>query len=531
MSSYNKINGVYASHNKWLLTDVVRGEWDYKGLVVTDWFGGKDGAAMIAAGNNLIMPGTTTYKRAIIRAIEKGKLSMDELDASVRRVLELILKSPRFNKYAYSDAPDLKSHAEFVRNADTECMVLLENKEVLPLAKSVKNIAVYGVGSYDYIIGGTGSGDVNEAYTVSLAEGLANAGYKLNIELKDAYTKHIKKHYEPKPQVTDNKEGLLDGSAELAKFLPQPRPAELLYSANELKVQAKQADVAIITISRVAGEFADRRLKGDFELSDEEQNLIKNVSDAFHAKGKKIVVVLNVGGVVETSSWKSIPDAVLLAWQGGQEAGNSIADILSGKFSPSGKLPMTFPIRFEDAGSSANFPVDYTPANQMELAMGRSNVKPEKYIRNVDFTNYDEGIYVGYRWFDTKNINVSYPFGYGLSYTKFEYSDAKISVADGNYTVVCTVRNAGNTAGKEVVQLYVSAPGNTMDKPAKELKAFAKTQNLQPNESQTVELKITREQLASFDENAKRWIVESGEYKVLIGTSSQDIKQTVNLKL
>jgi beta-glucosidase len=522
MSSYNRINGTFSSHNKELLTNVLRNEWGYTGLVLTDWFGGKDGAQMVAAGNDLIMPGTDRYKQQIIKSIEKGQIKAEDLDSAVCRILELIVKSPHFRKYEYSEAPDLKAHADLVREAGSESMVLLENNGVLPLIDSVKRIAAYGVGTYDYIIGGTGSGDVNEAYAVSLANGLVNAGYQLYAELKDTYIRHIEEYY------IHNK---LDPNDKLASYLPKPRPVEIIPEATQLALQAKANDIAVITISRCSGEFLDRKIKDDFELTDMEKNLIKSVTNAYHARGKKAIVVLNIGGVIETTSWKFVPDAILLAWQGGQEAGNSIADVISGRAIPSGKLPMTFPICFADVASSANFPTDYTPSNQMELAMGRSNVKPEKQIRNVDYTLYEEDIYVGYRYFDSFDKSVSYPFGYGLSYTQFGYESASVSGSDGNYIVCCTIKNTGSVSGKEVVQLYVAAPGKSMNKPVKELKAFAKTKLLQPGETQTILLKLTPDALASFDETNNQWVIEPGDYTGQIGASSDDIRQSVNFSV
>ena len=193
--------------------------------------------------------------------------------------------------------------------------------------------------------------------------------------------------------------------------------------------------------------------------------MLKAVSDAFHAAGKKVVVVLNIGGVIETASWKSVPDAILCAWQAGQEGGNSVADVLSGKASPSGKLTMTFPVKFEDAASSANFPIDMRVSTDLVNKGGKKND-----VKDVDYTKYEEDIYVGYRYFDTFGKQVSYPFGYGLSYTTFAYDKAAVKAANGVYTVSVEVKNTGKVAGKEVVQLYVSAPDAAdANKPEKEL--------------------------------------------------------------
>ncbi len=248
--------------------------------------------------------------------------------------------------------------------------------------------------------------------------------------------------------------------------------------------------------------------------------LVKSVCDAFHAAGKEVIVVLNIGDVIETASWKNMPDAILCAWQAGQEGGNSVADVLKGVKSPSGKLTMTFPVAFEDHASSKNFPVD----QEMRLGVfGGGNVE-DSNVKNVDYTEYEEGIYVGYRWFDTKGIAVSYPFGYGLSYTTFEYAEPAVEAGKDETVVTVNIRNTGSHPGKEIVQLYVTAPAGKLDKPAHELKAFAKTRELQPGESQAVTLKVKNADLASFDEAESAWVVDEGTYTFKIGASSRDIK-------
>ena len=235
-------------------------------------------------------------------------------------------------------------------------------------------------------------------------------------------------------------------------------------------------------------------------------------------------MTLNIGGVIETASWKNLPDAILLAWQAGQEGGNSVADVLSGKASPSGKLPMTFPVKLMDAASSANFPMDAKADTDVRNKEGQKSS-----VKNVDYTDYEEDVFVGYRYFDSFDKQVSYPFGYGLSYTTFEYANPSIKADNGVYTVSVDVKNTGKAAGKEVVQLYVSAPDNAgMNKPAKELKAFAKTRELNPGETATVTLKVNAADLASYDEVVSSWVVDAGNYEFLVGASSRDIKAVLN---
>ena len=524
MTSYNYINGIYSSESKDLVETILRDEWGYEGTVMTDWFGGKDGAKQMWAGNDMLQPGKAEQFDSIVAGVKSGKLAEADLDRNVQRILNLIEKSPRYQGYKYSNKPDLKAHAAVTRQSAAEGMVLMKNEKALPFAKGIKNVALYGNTSYDFIAGGTGSGNVNHAYVVSLLDGMKNGGYTVSEDLKKAYETYIndaKKKAEAELEAKAKKD---PNTAALAKFLPQPLPAEKLFSATELNAQAQQADVAVITLGRLSGEFLDRNV-ANFNLSSSERQLVEQVCDVYHKAGKQVVVLLNIGGVIETASWKELPDAILCAWQAGQEGGNSVVDVLSGKQSPSGKFTMTWPVKFTDAYSSKNFPIDQDPRIDMMNQGKKGNVK------DVDFTNYEEDIYVGYRYFDSFEVPVSYPFGFGLSYTTFEYSDAKIADKGNAYEISVTVKNTGSLEGKEVVELYISAPDNkAANKPAKELKAFAKTKVLKAGESEKVTLTVNAADLASFDEAASAWVVAEGEYHFLIGASSQDIKATLKAK-
>ena len=511
MSSYNKINGTYTAQSRDLITTILRDEWGFKGLVMTDWYGGDNGAEAIAAGNDMLQPGTALQYQQIMGALKDSTLTEAELDVCVRRCLELVKKSPKVKGYAYTNKPDLKAHAQVTRQSALEGMVLLENNGVLPL-KDVKNVAVFGCTSFDFIAGGTGSGNVNRAYTVSLLDGLKNAGFNVDESKKEATLKHI-------ADEAAAFRASQDANDMLAAFYPVPRPTELVPGAKEMAASAQANDIAIITFGRNSGEFFDRSA-ADFELSASERKLLETVTKAFHKVGKKVVVVLNVGGVIETASWRWMPDAVLLAWQAGQEGGNSVTDILTGVESPSGKLPMTFPMNLMDAASSKNFPIDAT--NDVFFINRREDVG----LKDVDQTDYAEGIYVGYRWFDKYDISVAYPFGYGLSYTTFEYSEPTVKNDGKTVTATINVKNVGEVAGKEAVQLYVSAPESNLDKPVKELKAYAKTDKLAPGKSQTLTLSFPTSELASFDEEKSAWVVDAGTYTFSFGASSRDIRCT-----
>ena len=488
MSSYNKINGTYTSEQNDLLTKILRDEWGFKGMVITDWYGGHDAVAQMNAGNDLLEPGSKRQQQAIIDAVKNGTLDVKILDRNVERILTYILKTESFKHYSYSNAPDLKAHAAIARQAAAEGMVLLKNdKGVLPLNKG-KRIAFFGVGSYNTIIGGTGSGAVNVAYKVSVEKGLINAGFSSDQNLASIYAAQIKNdlHLHPEKNMTLGKTHLI----------PEPE-----LKAEDINSAAESNEVGIYTIKRNAGEGVDRKL-ADFSLSDIEHSQLRQLGDAFHKRGKKLIVILNIGGQIEVSSWKQDADAILLAWQPGIEAGNAIADILSGRINPSGKTAITFPVKYEDEPSAKTFP------------------------GNLTDVIYNEGIYVGYRYFRSFGVKPAVPFGFGLSYTTFGYANLKLSAPafEGKMVATVTIKNTGKSVGNEVVQLYLTAPHSSLDKPSEELKAFAKTKLLKPGESQTLTFTLNSKDLASFDPGLSAWIADAGKYEVKIGASSEDIK-------
>ena len=337
-------------------------------------------------------------------------------------------------------------------------------------------------------------------YVVDMLQGLQNAGISSSPVLTDIYRKYIefakvKFQAERHPSKWYQQE-----------MFGQQKYPEISIDPICIEKEVRSSDAAIITIGRQAGEGVDRDIATEFNLIPEERNLIMDVCNAFHAVGKPVIVIINSGSVIETASWSGYPDAILCAWQPGMEGGNSIADILTGKVNPSGRLTMTWPIAATDHASTKNFP-------------------------GHNFTNHEEDIYVGYRFFDTFGRNVAYPFGYGLSYTTFAYEKPKVSVQGDLIVLEVTVKNTGNVSGKEVAQVYVSAPAGRLEKPAKELKAFAKTRELQPGESQRLVMKIQKRELASFDEAHSQWLVEAGNYNFLIGANVSDIRCQVAAKL
>ena len=507
MSSYNKLNGEYTQQKHGLLTTVLRDEWGFDGIVMTDW-GVKDNTVKATkAGNDLMEWGNQVEIDRILAAVKSGEISQEELDRNVRNMLNYIVKTPHFRGYKFSNKPNLKAHAAVARKAAEESIILLRNEDnTLPLEGSEK-VALYGLTSVDFVGIGTGSGEVNTEHIVNMQEAMTSAGFTLDQNLAEFYQHYFAQQEAVQKMERNNRWGYRNIREE----------AEV--SARAISLQAQENDVAVYVLGRNAGEGADRVLKDDFELNNTERELLQNLSSAYHALGKKLIVVLNVGGVIETASWKHLVDAIVLPWSPGQEGAHAVADVLTGKVNPSGKLPMTFPMRYMDIPSSKNFP----------YGQNTSGRRGER--KNVDFTDYEEDIWVGYRYFQTNNVVVSYPFGYGLSYTTFSYSNPKVKADKDGFTATITVTNIGKVAGREVVELYVAAPAGGFEKPARELKAFAKTKLLAPGESETLTMKVSAYELASFNEEHSAWETASGTYQVMFGASVDDIRGKVTFKL
>ena len=514
MSSYNRLNGPYTQANRELLTTLLRNEWGYEGVVMTDWTQKRETGVAVHAGNDLMEWGQESQMKEIIDKVDSGQLSIKDVDLSVKRMLNYIVKTPHFRNATFTNNPDHKAHAEVVRESADECMVLLKNdNNALPI-KDIKTAALFGSQSYRMMSCGTGAGGVDVKHVVSMVEGLQNAGIKATQSLTDIY--------EPLIRFVDNKNSHID---DWNLVLGRTQYPNFEIEKDIITEQVKQADIAIITVGHQSGEgvykasghkhgdLMDRPIEGwqGFNLTKDEVDMIHNVSDAFHAAGKKAIVVINSGSVMETASWKQWPDAILMAWEAGEEIGNSVTDILTGKVNPSGKLPMTWPINAMDVPANKNFPTG----------------KGINYITSL----HKEGINIGYRYFNTQKKAVSYPFGYGLSFTTFAYSEPKVKATKDGFKAFVTVTNTGNVAGKEAVQLYVNAPKGKLEKPENELKAFAKTRLLAPGEKQTLSFDVTNYGLASFDEGTSQWISDPGTYTVKFASSVEDVRSTATYNL
>ena len=524
MTAYNSINGKATCEDVDLTETILRKEWGFDGLVVSDWNAGKDATLSMLAGNDMLQPGQERQFNQLMEDAKSGRLRMEVLDRNVGRVLQFVVKSHSFAEYPYSNEPNLKQHALDDRVIGAEGMVLLENKATLPLAPGSR-VALFGCTSYEIIPGGTGfGGTMVGRYTVSLVEGLRNAGMNVYKPLLDQYKQHV----------AAEQKRLYPNGLPPFSLRPLNRAEEMDMTDRQVAETAANTDVAVITIGRKSGEAADRT-QDEFNLYEKEQTMIKQVSEAYRQAGKKVVVLLNVCSPVETASWKNLVDAIVCTWQSGEQVGNSIADVLSGQVNPSGRLPVTFQNKYGDAASDRNFPSDVKDTKDlatMYMWGGDKQSAKREPKANIDFTDYDEDIYVGYRYFDSFNKPVSYPFGYGLSYTTFAYGNAKMTRKGAEYVVTVDVVNTGSRAGRNVVELFVAAPkGKLLNKPSKELKDYAKTELLQPGQRETVELMVEARDLASFNEKASAWVVDAGTYRFMLASSSSHMEKTLSVKV
>lgn len=496
MGSYNKIAGQFTQTNQELLLTLLRDEWGFDGMCLTDWTVRRPVADLLNARMALSMPGEEDIVQQIMQCVKDGSVSEATLNACVADVLRVVARSITARGWKRSE-PDLRGHGFLSRDIAAEGMVLLKNEDnVLPV-KGRPTVALYGASAYKSIAGGTGSSNVNKQYVVNVNEALIGAGLSLDDRIADVYERYV-----------DFQSRLMDAHPDCPSWQKISYHRTVLTEMDMRKYhsmvedEVARTDMAVIVLGRGSGETSDRQEKDDFNISDAERFLIEHVCDVYHKAGKKVVVVLNVCGMIETASWKSKPDAILLAWLPGQECGDAIADVLTGRQEPSGRLPMTLPLRYSDLPASKNYPY-----------LGQTEGK------NFDYTNYEEDIWVGYRYFTSTANEVSYPFGYGLSYTSFNYSNLSVVRSGNTWKATVTITNVGNRAGKEVVQGYVKAPSQSMVKPRVELKAFAKTDMLAPGQSQQVTLSFTDYDLASFDQDNSQWLTEAGVYSLILGIS------------
>lgn len=465
MCAYNAVNGEFCAENKTLLTDVLRVQWGYKGFVVTDWGAAKDRAKGISAGLDLEMPGgPNATGEELVKAVKDGSLSETELDRSVLRILEFVLKAAEEKQENVTI--DRENCRRISRELSGECAVLLKNENVLPLCRD-KKIAFIGEFAQNPRYQGAGSSHINVPHAVSAVE----AAKDKNVIYVRGYDMHME-----------------EGDPDLV---------------NEAIAVAEDVDIAVIFAGLPDAfeiEGCDRQ---DMQMPKNQNELIHKVAEV----NQNTVVVLYGGAPVELE-WREQVAGILCMYLGGEQTGATTVDVLYGTVNPSGHLAETWPVKLADNPSFLNFP-------------GEDGV-----------VTYAEGIYAGYRYYDKKEMQVAYPFGFGLSYTGFEYHNLRIDrsrICDTDTMLVqCDVTNTGSCFGKTVMQLYVRDVESTVRRPIRELKGFEKT-GLDAGETKTVSFVLDKHAFAYYEPRCKDWFVESGEFVIEIGKSSREICQSTSV--
>ena len=479
MCAYNRVNGSYASEHHWLLTDVLRNEWGFEGLVVSDWGAVHDRVASLAAGLDLEMPPAKDRSDvAVVDAVNAGHLPAEVLDSAVRRVLRLVEQSTPVRAAATPDA-EYHAHHALARRAAAQSAVLLRNEgDVLPLQlEGGQTLVVIGPFATEPRYQGAGSSQVNPtSLDIPLDELRAALGDRVNLVHTPGF-------------------GLQDGSNDAA----------LLIQAREA---AADADTVVLFLGLPASAESEGFDRSDIDLPPVQLELIRQVAEV----SERVVVVLANGSVVRTSTWEDSVASVLECWLGGQAVGGAVADLLTGAANPCGKLAESIPVRLEDNPSYLNFPGD------------------SQVVR------YGEGLFIGYRAYDALDLAVSHPFGFGLSYTSFEVTAPEVAVSgsvqggDLRVELACQVTNTGRRAGAEVIQVYVTDSASTVARPARELKGFARVE-LDPGGSGDARIELDTRAFSFWSTVLGRWVVEAGEFVLHVGTSSRDLPHAYALHL
>ena len=471
MAAYNKINGVYATEDPWLLTEVLRGEWGYTGLIVSDWGAVDDPVAAVRAGLDLIMPSTGGRSDAlIVDAVEGGVLDRAAVDRAAGRVLGLVDRAE-----AAGPAPetgyDRDAHHALAREAAGRCVVLLRNEGgILPLDPAGgESIAVIGELARTPRYQGAGSSLINPTRLDRALDEIIGFAGEDRVRFAPGY------RLEPTTE-TDHLE-------------------ELRAEATEV---AEQADVVVVFLGLPSAEESEGFDRQHLELPAAQTTLL----DAVLAVNHRVIVVLSNGGVVRVSGWQHLVPGLIEGWLLGQGGGGALADVLFGRVNPSGRLAETIPFKLSDTPAYLDFPGQFGKIN------------------------YSEGIFVGYRYFDARDLPVSFPFGHGLSYTTFEYAAARAEPVGDSVRIRVRVINTGNRAGREVVQVYAGLPGSRVDRPTRQLIGFTIVE-LAAGEAREVELIIPRSELAYYHPELGRWLVEGGQYRIEIGSSSRDLRSMI----
>lgn len=516
MGSYNLYKNQHCCHNQYLLNDILKGEWKFDGVVVSDWGGAHDTKEAITNGLDLEF-GTWTdgLSKGTINAyqnyhlaqpyynmIVKGEASTKELDEKVRRVLRLIFRTTMNSKRPFGSLCSY-AHIAAARTIGDEGIVLLQNRgDVLPIDLSkAKRIAVIGENAVKMMTVGGGSSSLKAKYELSPLEGIRRrVGNKAEVVYERGYV----------GDVTGEYDGVKTG-----QDLKDKRNADQLIS-DAVKV-AKNSDYVIFIggLNKSSHQDCEDADRTELGLPYNQDRVISAL-----AKANKNFIVVNISGNAVAMPWVKQVPAIVQAWYLGTECGNAMADVLFGDVNPSGKLPFTFPVSLSDV-----------PATKMGEYPGKMRSDGSKILDE----KYNEGIFVGYRWYTTKKVKTLFPFGYGLSYTTFKYgkatADKKSMTADGTLTVTVPVTNTGKREGKEIVELYISDLKSTLERPIKELKGFKKI-SLKPGETKNVSFTINKDALSYYDDvNRHDWVAEPGEFKAIVAPSSEAAGSSVTFTL
>lgn len=524
MPAYNKVNGYYCSENARLLNEILREEWGFKGMTVSDWGGTHSTMGAALGGLCVQMTGDNYFGQALIDSVRNGALDEAVVDAKVRDILRL--------RFAIEPVPENIANTIMTSQPETQnvayeiaqkSIVLLKNEgRTLPITDDVKKIAIIGQNAVlTTAAGGVGAG-VKTLYEISPLEGIRNrAGDKVEVVYAPGYKNYIRQNRwseDPGPLETTD--------------MSEPADPALLAEAVAL---AAEADMVIFfggTNKSIETEGSDRK---NIDLPCGQNEIIR----ALHEVNPNVVTVLISGGPTDLRILDEYSPAIIQGWWNGMEAGTALAEVLFGDIAPSGKLPFTFPLKLEDSPAYAmgNFPGENSGRDLFTLMYrleetGYSREEIQAYIANLPDpeSRYTEGIFVGYRWYDTKDVPVMYAFGHGLSYVDFEYGAISCKRRNDRICVRFELSNLSEMEADEVVQLYVRRPDSKIERPVKELKAFDRV-TLKAGETKKVMLEFPMNELAHWDINTGAWVIEPGVVEILVGSGSDDIRQTGNIEI
>ena len=509
MAAYNKVNGRWCSENMQLQTTILRQQWGFPGMVISDWGGVHSTVDAVTTGMNVEMPGSRYMGKALLDSVKAGKVSESVIDQRVREILRVRLTVKPIDKAVANTKPvgnaeEMNTALEVARRS----IVLLKNEHLLPIdAKRVKHIAIVGENAVTKMaLGGVGAG-VKTRCEITPLEGL-----------KAILPDNIKLTYVPGYKSFDRESR--------AKRLSPQQPADRGLMAEAVKV-AKKADVVIF--------FAGDNREVETEGSDRKSITLPSGQDELAAAlakaNRRMVTVIVSGGPVDVSTVSKVSGALLASWFNGSMGGQALAEVLTGKISPSGKLPMTWPCRLEDvpAYATGSYPQQIESNNQndifVDITRNRSNERRQQLI-----ANYAEEGMVGYRWYDDKQVSVAYPFGFGLSYAQFGYSNLQVTPTADGFDVRFVLTNTSDCDADEVSQVYVSRPESHITRPVKELKGFRRV-SLKAGQQQTITIPVRRADMCHWDEAARAWMLEPGNIKVLVGGSSDNLPLNTDFKL